>query len=318
MSRVLRGVLGAAVLVALVCYLAGQWQELRGLLRVGPAAAAALGLTAAAGAAVGAAAIRRLLVVFGPRPSLWEMFLLHNVTLLLNYLPFKAGTFYRANYLKRRYGLAYSHFAVLFVYLLLLMVIAASAGGLAALAVFYDLRLRETGLLAGLLGLFLAAALTLAFAPLPALPEKGAIGRWLGSFAAGRGLLARDRRAVAAGLILSGGCFVVSSLQIGIIYGCVGQELSPAGYLVLGAVAYVTMFLGITPGALGLRELALALAGVSLGVDFSVGSLAALLDRGVAIVWSSTVGVAAAAYLWYKYPRDFERDEDIHHNGHAK
>jgi uncharacterized membrane protein YbhN (UPF0104 family) len=69
------------------------------------------------------------------------------------------------------------------------------------------------------------------------------------------------------------------------------------------------LFLRITPGSLGLRELVLALGAVALGIDLNVGSLAAVIDRAVVLAWSFTIGIASTIYLWYKPPQDFKKTE---------
>ena len=122
-------------------------------------------------------------------------------------------------------------------------------------------------------------------------------------------MMIKNKGNLFVSLLLAAGCFLVSSVQLGIIYHSLGQTVHPTGYLVLGSIAYVTMFLGITPGSLGLREIALALGAVALGIDFTVGSLAAVIDRAVALVWSFTIGTASTLYLWHKYPQDFKKDE---------
>ena len=76
------------------------------------------------------------------------MVLLQNAANLLNYVPMKFGTIFRANYLKRHYGLSYTKFSVFFVYLTLLMIATASAVGLLVLIFVYDIMKYETQVLA--------------------------------------------------------------------------------------------------------------------------------------------------------------------------
>jgi uncharacterized membrane protein YbhN (UPF0104 family) len=72
--------------------------------------------------------------------------------------------------------------------------------------------------------------------------------------------------------------------------------------LVLGSLAFVSMFVSLTPGALGLRELALWAGAVALNVPPVAGATAPVIDRAVALTWSFLVGGPCALWLWRKYP----------------
>ena len=308
MTRWLKDVLGIVIIGLLLWYLAKHWDSLRGLINLRPSTIIYLFVTMTVGVGIGAYAIQHLTVAFGIKPGFGEMFYLHNATILLNYLPMKFGTLYRANYLKRHYGLIYAHFTALLVYLLLLMSIAAAVLGLGVLLTVYGLHRHETFLLAIIFLGVLIFCIALVFIPLPAIRGTNKLAIVLHNFAQGRRMMTENKFDLWINMLLATGCFLSSSAQLAVIYHSMGQNIHPAGYLVLGAVAYVTMFLGITPGSLGLRELALALGAVALGIDFNVGSLAAFIDRAVVLVWSFTIGIASAFYLWYKSPRDFKKD----------
>jgi uncharacterized membrane protein YbhN (UPF0104 family) len=309
MTRWLKNLLGIVIIGLLLWYLAQHWDNLKGLVNLKLSTILCLFIVVTGGVVVGSYTIQRLIAVFGIRPGFWEMFHLHNATILLNYMPMKFGTFYRANYLKRHYGLIYAHFTVLFIYLLILMTIAAAVAGLIVLLTVYGLNRDETFLLAVILLAFLIFSVVFAFIPLPVIRGTNKLTIALRNFAQGRKMMTENKFDLCVNMLLATGCFLSSSVQLAIIYHSMGQNVHPAGYLVLGAVAYVTMFLGITPGSLGLRELALALCAVALGIDFNVGSLAAIIDRAVALVWSFTIGVASTLYLWYKFPQDFNKTE---------
>lgn len=309
MVRWLKHLLAFAIIGLLLWYLARQWDDLKGLVNLGPSTLAALFAATAAGALVGSYTVRSLIAAFGIRTGFWEMFHLNNATILLNYMPMKLGTLYRANYLKRHYGLLYTHFTVLFVSLLILMTIAASVSGVIVLWTVYDPNRHETFLLTMIFSAFLLFSLLLAFIPFPVVEGTNRLTIALRNVALGRKMMTEDLGKLAVNMVLTAGCFLSASVQIGIVYYSLGQNIHPAGFLVLGAIANITMFLGITPGSLGLRELALALGAVALGVDFSVGSLAAVIDRAVALVWSFTVGGGSVLYLWNQSPQDFKASE---------
>jgi uncharacterized membrane protein YbhN (UPF0104 family) len=309
MTRWLKNVLGIVIIALLLWYLAKHWDSLKGLIDLKPSTIIYLFVTMTAGVGIGAFAIQHLTAAFGIRPGFGEMFHLHNATILLNYLPMKFGTLYRANYLRHHYGLIYAHFTVLFIYLLILMTIAAAVVGLIVLLTVYGLNRYETFLLAIIFSAVLVSCVAFVFIPLPAINGTNKLTIALQNFAQGRKMMTESKFDLCVNMLLATGCFLSSSVQLAIIYHSMGQNVHPAGYLVLGAVAYVTMFLSITPGSLGLRELALALGAVALGIDFNVGSLAAVIDRAVFLFWSFTIGIASTLYLWYKYPQDFKKTE---------
>lgn len=309
MVRWLKHLLGLVIIGFLLWHLARQWDDLKGLVDLKPSILVSLLIATAVGAFLGSYTVRQLMAPFGIRPGFWEMFHLNNATILLNYMPMKFGTFYRANYLKRHYGLLYSHFTVLFAALLILMTIAAAAAGAIVLLTVYDPRRYETFLLAAVFLVFLLFSFALAIVPFPVMQGTSRLATALRNFAQGRRMMTEDKGGLAVNMLLTAGCFLIASVQIGIVYYSLGQRIHPAGCLVLGAIANMAMFLGITPGSLGLRELALALGAVALGVDFGVGSLAAVIDRAVALVWSFTIGGASALYLWNRSPQDFKATE---------
>jgi len=72
------------------------------------------------------------------------------------------------------------------------------------------------------------------------------------------------------------------------------------GYLILGALGYVVLFVGLTPGSLGVRELVLGLGAVVLGIPLEVGILAAMIDRAIEISYTFVVGGGCAIWLWRK------------------
>ena len=91
-----------------------------------------------------------------------------------------------------------------------------------------------------------------------------------------------------------------------IIYRSLGFEIDFPGCLVLGAIGYGAVILGLTPGALGVREVLLGSASVVLGTSLQVGILAALVDRAIMLSWTFSVGGICTIWLWHKYPSDFK------------
>ncbi len=310
MARWLKNLLGIAILAFLFLYLARHWESLQNLVNLKLSTIIYLYIVSTVGGFCSSYTIQRILRTFKIQCGFWEMFHLNNATTLLNYLPAKFGTFYRANYLKRHYGLIYAHFGVLFLYLIILMTIAASIIGLSVIVTIYGLSKFETVILAIVFLVTGFFSVVIAFIPFPAIKGTGKIVSILRSFTAGREQMTKNKFELLINTLLTAASFVLSSIRLGIIYHSIGQNVHPAGYLVLGAVGYVSMFLAITPGSLGLRELALTAGAVALGIDPTVGALAAIIDRAIAIAWSFSIGVASTLYLWHKAPEDFKKDKE--------
>ena len=89
-----------------------------------------------------------------------------------------------------------------------------------------------------------------------------------------------------------------------------GERIHPLGYLILGAMGYVVLFIGLTPGALGIREAVLGFSAVVFGISYKVGLQAALIDRLVTFTYAFLIGGGSALYLWRKSPADFKEVEE--------
>lgn len=306
LKRWLKNVLALAILAALIWYLVAHWDRLADLAGLGVEHLVQIYLVTWLATIVSAEVLRRMLRVLSARTPFWDMVVLQNATYLLNYLPMKAGGVFRANYLKRQYGLSYARFGALFIYRLLLIAMTASGVGLAALVAFYGLGGREHVILAlGFAALLVGAALLIVL-PLPVPKGKGRIRRVLASFLTGRRELSRSWRTLglcAALLVVNS---ALSAAHIGIVYHSMGMDLHPAGYVILGALANVAAFLSFTPGAIGLRELLLGAGAVVIGISPEVGLFAAVIDGAICLSWSFAVGGPCAIWLWRKYPSDFK------------
>ena len=308
MKSWLRNLLGLVILGLLAWYLARNWEQLKALLNLTAGQLAAMYALTVLTMAVGSLAIQQLLRTLKTQTPFWDMFYLHNAALLLNYLPMKFGTLFRANYLKHHYGLPYTHFAGFFLYVTFLMITTATSAGLAVLIGVYGLQGYESKILALVLAASAIASLALLFVPLPQPKGKGRVSTILRDFLGSRVQISKEAKTIlvsAALLIMN---FFLYAGRLGIIYHSMGKDLHPCGYLVLGALGFVVLFIGVTPRGLGIREIVLPAGAVVLGVPFEVGVLAAIIDRAVDTSYLFVVGGACAVWLWRKSPADFKKD----------
>jgi len=309
MSKWLKNILAIAILAFLLWYLAERWEQLKVLLKFRPSQLLLLWALCFFQTCCSAGLVRSLLIALGIKTRLWDMILLQNASVLLNYIPMKFGTLFRANYLKRRYGFSYARFTTFFLYLTFLMTAIASIVAIVALLTVYGFANYEIRMLAVVFLCALTFSIVLLFVPLPTLTGAGTIKVALRNFLAGRKQVAQNTRALLISTALLTIIFLLNALRIGIIYHSIGQDVNPAGILILGALGFVSMFVAITPGALGIRELVLGSSAVVFAIPLEVGLLAAIIDRAVMLSFLFVVGGICTVSLWHKYPAEFKKDQ---------
>ncbi len=296
MIRWLKAGLALLIVVGLCLYLAGHWEQLRCLLRMDAGVFIQLFVLVFLASVAGGRAVQIMLRAMGAHTRFWEMVWLQNACMLLNYLPMKAGTLFRANYLKERYSFGYAAFAAFFLQLTLLMAGFSSVVGLVVPLAFYGGE-RFTPVLILVFSSIVIGTSVLLFAKLPLLPGDGRLAKAIRRFLRGRHQLAGQLRPILSAMLCLGGSFLATSIRLFLIYRSMDVPVHPAGCLLLGALGYGVMFVSLTPGALGIKELVLTSGGAALGVPVEVGVLASMLDRAVMMGYAFPVGGACAAFL---------------------
>jgi uncharacterized membrane protein YbhN (UPF0104 family) len=305
-KRLLGNLLAIVLLAALVWYLVRHWGQLAELLRLDLAHLAVILLASAAGNLTASWSMQQMVGALGVRPTFQDMWLLQNAGNLLNYLPMKAGTVLRANYLKRRYGLGYARFGAYFVQRTLLMTVVAAAVGLVGVVAAFGLAGAASKILATTFAVALAGSLVAMIVPLPTPSGAGRLSRAVRNLLAARRELAGNWRILLLCSAVLVANYAMYAVRLGAIYHSMGVAANPVGFLVLGALASLLMYLSLTPGSLGVQELVLGASATLMGVALDVGLLAAMIDRGIALCWTFLAGGGCAAWLWYKYPADFK------------
>jgi len=305
----LKNIIGLIILSFLVWYLAGNWGQLKELLKLSPAELFAIYCLWFLLSLSSARAVQCLLSGLKTKTGFWDMVRLHNATILLNYVPMKFGTLFRANYLKRHYGLSYAHFATFFLYIMFLMTATAATIGLAVLVAIYGLGGHEKKVLALVFAITIIVSLLFLFVPLPIPAGQGRLRTALRNFLSGRSQVSKQRKTIliaAAYLVVN---FFLAALRLAIIYSSMGKDIHLGGYLILGALGFVVLFVALTPGSLGIRELVLGFGAVVLGVPLEVGILAAMIDRAIIISYAFVAGGVCSVWLWRKSPADFKKEQ---------
>lgn len=308
MCKWIKHILGVIILTFLLAYLVQHRQELKALLKLSAGQLIIMYLLCFLTSVASVPVVRSLLDALETETGFGDMLLLNNAAILLNYAPMKFGTVFRANYLKRHCGLSYTNFATFFLYITFLMTLIAAAVGLAVLGGVYGLVRHESKILAGIFVVTIIGSLIFLLIPLPTPKGDGRISTTLRTFIDGRSQISKQRKAVVIAVVFVVITFVLTALRIGIIYHSMGREMHPAGYLILGALGFVVLFIAITPGSLGIRELVLSFGAVVLGMPLEVGILAAIIDRAITVCYAFTAGGICTLWLWYKSPKDFQKE----------
>jgi uncharacterized membrane protein YbhN (UPF0104 family) len=307
MGKWIKHIIALALLVFLLSYLGKHWEQLKVLFKFKPSGLVMLYVLTGLGTVNNSRVGQILLKALNVRISLWEATVLQNAARLLNYVPMKFGTVLRANYLKHRYGLSYTGFLTMFMYIMVLMVAAAAIIGLAGLIVGYGLGGHENKILAGLFVVMLTGSLFLVFMPLPVPTGSGRLVSIIKNLLAGHRAISLNIKLIILCVVHLMVTFLLSACRIGIIYRSMGQDVHVLGYLILGTLGYCSLVVSLTPGALGVRELILGCVAVVLDIPFEVGILTAMVERAIMLSWTFVVGGGCSVWLWHKYPADFKR-----------
>lgn len=292
----------------LIWYLVRNWGDLKNLLSLSFSKLALIFLISSLGMLISGMNTIVLLRSLGTRVRFWDMILLQNVVYLLNYVPLKFGTLFRANYLKRHYNLPYARFSIFMVYLTLIMTVTAPIAGIVVLSLLYPLRSWEVQVLMTSFISSFIVSFVLLFFPVPLPKGSNRFSLMLRDFLVGRAEVINNKKSLLYNVMLMNLNFILSSARLGIIYSSLGQQVHPAGFLILGAVGYFLMFISITPGSIGIREVVLGAASTVIGVPFKVGIPAVMIDRAIAMVYSFVIGGICTLYLWRKNPKDFKNN----------
>jgi uncharacterized membrane protein YbhN (UPF0104 family) len=307
MLKWLKYLLGIAILAFLVGYLVGHRQQVNALLKLNAVELAAIYCISFIGVFNSAMVVKLILKPMGVRTFLGDMILLQNACMLLNYVPMKFGSLFMANYLKKHYGLKYSHFGTFSIFLTLLLSAAACLTGVLAMVLAYGLDSVQKQLLASAFLACLTASIFLIWVPLPVPKGSSRAAVIFRDFLLGRSAVTKNKGPllIAAFFLLFN--FILTAVRLAVIYHSMGVNVHPAGFLILGALGYITLFVNFTPGALGIREAVLGAGAVVLGIPLEAGITAALIDRAITLSWAFVIGGICTGWLWYKSPVDFSK-----------
>jgi uncharacterized membrane protein YbhN (UPF0104 family) len=241
--------------------------------------------------------LRRL----GVHEPFGDGFLLTGAGFLLNQLPFNAGLVMRAAVLKRDHALPYTSYLALVLVNAVVNVSVAALLGLVAIWI-EPLGLRTQLALTALFGAILLGGAFVTFLPKSLIPQ-------------GNNFVFRQLRILSEGLtMLRGGSslallfglamlkVVVSGGRMWICFDALNEALPPLAAALLASITVLFTLFNITPGNLGLRELALAGLSTHLATTYSVGMAAATIDRVVYFLYTLVIGLPGLYHLRKRGP----------------
>jgi len=239
----------------------------------------------------------------GVREPFVEGFWLTAAGFLLNHLPFNAGLVLRAAILKRDHALPYSSYLSLVLVNALINVAVAAVLGL--ISVLLNEHVETTGAVpvALVCGAILLGAFAVVFLPLGKLPwGDGFVARRLRMFTTGMGLIRGNGSGVALLSVLALTKIAGASVRMWICFGALGAHVAPLTAALLASATIIFSLVNVTPGNLGLREVAMAALATQLGASYAVGMAAASIDRVVLLGYTVLTGVPGLIWIRKRGP----------------
>jgi uncharacterized membrane protein YbhN (UPF0104 family) len=233
----------------------------------------------------------------GLRMPFAESSALAQAATLLNFLPMQAGTLLRGRIMKAR-SLTYARYLAIMSCLVLLNIAAAGVVGLLALSASQTIPDTTRSVAAIALGAMVLAMLIVFLLPVHRIPlGHGWISQRTRDAASGWQQMRADKRAM---LVLSGTSAATSlllGLRFWICFSVLSLQVPLAESVLLGAAVLVAVPISITPGSIGVRELAASLLGAAAGLGFPSVLAAVTLDRLVSLLFSVVAGGISLVWL---------------------
>jgi uncharacterized membrane protein YbhN (UPF0104 family) len=307
MTKWIKEIIFFVILLFFIWYLSKNWQDIEVLLKLGSVNLSVYYVLLFLQTLTSSCLMVNVLRALKIKANLKDILILQNSCVLLNYLPMRIGTFFRANYLKRKYGLLYAHFGVFFMYLTFLMVMTASLVGSIFLYFGYGYGSYENKILALVFAVSCLGSAVLLFLPITLPQGEGKVKAHLRNFLNGRREVTQNVNVLLVSVLFLTLNFLINAVRLWILFQNTGYQIGAGGYIILGAVGFVIMFVGIMPGGLGIRELALAASATVVNVPMGVGGNVAVAGRAIMLSYVFTIGVFCTVWLWRKYPEDFRK-----------
>lgn len=291
--------LALALLVALALYARDRPEILRSLLEV---SALDLALLAAAWLLLSLprSLIRKLMARrLGAELRFVDWYGLGMVSnLIALVVPARGDYLLSAAYLKRRYGLAISHFASMVYGNAVVMAGILGVEGCLVLLAMGVVHGRWSGPVLAFMGALVLAAAAAAMLSTRLVPGRGWLGRRLRTAIAGWQWIRDDRPLLLSVTALMAASTVIFAAWMYLGYRALGFEVRLLPVVFAGLVSQASFFVNLTPGNLGVREALVAFASEVMGLGFAEGAAVTLLQRALSSLIFLLLGGGFGAVLF--------------------
>ncbi len=226
-----------------------------------------------------------------------ENWLLFTTGQLLNHLPAQVGTIYRFRYLKVVHGTDVATASSGYAANLVITIASTGMVGLGATAWMGPQSDGAQALALAFAGM-IALALVCVVIPIPAagFGSSSRVRRFVTTAVRGWAEVRADPRTAGSVVVIEVVKYLIAAWRMQLAFGWLGFDQDFAFFLVLAPVAGITSFIGITPAALGFRELGVSGAAVALGRPLEEGILGATVDRAALFAVSVVLGTFGLIY----------------------
>lgn len=193
--------------------------------------------------------------------------------------PVKAGTLFRATYLRSRHGLPLARFGSLTVGQQVTSLLVASAAGTVAVVVLWAGHGMRSWPLATIMGAGLLLALGAFVSSRTIAPGTGCLRNRLATMVNGIHRLLRHRRVATTTLAAKCLTLVLNVAVYEMLFSALGVDANWGVCLLITASAWLALLVQLVPGGLGVTELVTTLAADQLGVPAATALSVALLLR---------------------------------------
>jgi len=240
---------------------------------------------------------RTLLRHFNIYLSLKEWLGLTVLNIYSNYLFVRGGPFVRGIYLKKVYKLSYINFVAIFIFIAIVQLFCVSILSLFSILFEYFsccvfntyLFVLFTSLMVISAMLFLLPQTILRFLTKYRQHLSSLVEEWL--------KIRRKRNFIIGSGLLIVIWILLSCLRIFLIYGMIFEAISFPSAIIIGSMGFLSLFILLTPGSLGIKEALMSYTAKLLGGRFAEAAVVASLDRAVAVIWIFILGLLFS--IWY-------------------
>jgi uncharacterized protein (TIRG00374 family) len=246
---------------------------------------------------------KSLMQVFSIRLGFKEWFGLSACNSMFNYyLPAQGGLAVRAYYLKKKYAFAYSHYTSLLAGSQIISFFLSAAVGLGLTLLYKPIHGIWHGKLVALFaGLLLVTVIGTLFLwvllKLGRTFNNARLNNILRLFKEGLGLFLQDKKLVAVFCVFHVLGVLAIAARFFICFSAIGVDVVPLQMLIISALTTFSLMLPLTPANLGIGEGIVSGCAYWFGLPADQALLAALIDRGAAVIMTFLFGLIFSRIL---------------------